>query len=156
VTTRRRTLELIEATVIVLFGAFFYAMTWEITAPLAGVELALTPGSFPRLILGLMIVLGIVRGIIALRLPRDEAAAFPWDKVVFLTAVLSLAYAVCARYLGIFIPMPFYCVALGWLWGARSIPKLAGVAIGAPVCIWLLFDVMFRAELPVLPVFMNG
>jgi hypothetical protein len=52
--------------------------------------------------------------------------------------------------------MPFYCVALGWLWGARSIPKLAGVAVGAPVCIWLLFDVMFRAELPVLPVFMNG
>jgi hypothetical protein len=156
VTTRRRTAELIEATVVILFGAFFYAMTWEVTAPLPGVELALTPGSFPRLILGLIIVLGLARGFIALRTPREETTSFPWDRVVFTTAVLSLAYVIAARYLGIFIPMPFYCVALGWLWGARSIPKLAGVAVGSPFAIWLLFDVIFRAELPVLPVFMNG
>jgi hypothetical protein len=154
--TRRRTIELIEATAVILVGAFFYAMTWNVTAPLAGVELALTPGSFPRLILGLIIALGIARGVMALRLPSDETTDFPWDRVVFITALLSLTYAVAARYLGIFIPTPFYCVALGWLWGARSIPKLTGVALGSPVVIWLLFVVAFRADLPVLPVFIGG
>lgn len=150
-TSRSRSVELIEAAAILVIAGFFYAMTWSFVDPPVVDERALRPTTFPRLILGAIMLLGVVRALTALQTPANLTMELPWDRVVLATAVLSLVYAIAARYLGVFLPTPFYIVALAWLWGARSPLYLFIIAFGVPLAVWLLFEVMFRSQLPLGP-----
>ena len=150
-TSGRRRGEFAEGAVIIGVSAFFYALTWNFSDPRLTMESVPSPAAFPRLILAIIMILGLLRVVSAMRVSPTETMEVPWDAVVLVTMVLSVAYAIASYFLGVLIPMPVYCLALAWLWGGRDKVKLTAMAVGLPLFVWVFFVLLFRARLPLGP-----
>jgi hypothetical protein len=145
--------EFVEGIALLAVSAGLYGLSFTFPRPLITSDIVVGPLTIPRLVLVIVGLLGITRASLALRIPHDDTTSFPVDPVVAATAALAFAYVIAAAYLGMILPMPFFCVVLAWIWGGRDPLRLTVLAVGVPVFVWVFFDVLFQAQLPLLPTF---
>jgi hypothetical protein len=126
------------------------ALVWAGTLTFEEVPAALTQGMgaaiFPRLILGVLIVLGVL--LAATCRGKDDPEREPVHRMVFLTAAAGLVFMAILQTLGIYGAILFSFIGIGRLWGERRWLLLVGVALGMAAATHLLFVTAFGIPLP--------
>lgn len=148
-----RTLELIIAALIVLFGAAVIFDSWRLGASWA--DDGPQAGYFPFYI-GLLIVVASLTIIIrALRNSQLAARSFVGREQLRMIAMLlipSIIYVGLIQLIGIYLASIVF-IAFFMLWlGKYSILKSAAVSIGVMVLFFLVFESWFKVPLPKGPV----
>ena len=115
------------------------------------VKLGIGPGGFPRFVAAVLVILGVVQTVIALangvnapKVKVDKRAAGLFAAAV----ILAFAYVFLLEKLGFLLLTPILLIAYMYLFGERSVLKMAAIAIITTVCIWLLFTKVFMIFLP--------
>ena len=115
------------------------------------VKLGIGPAGFPKFIAVVLCLLGLVQtgttlsgGVDAPKVEVDKRAAG-----LFIAAVaLAIAYVLLVEKLGFILLTPILLIAYMYLFGERSLIKMAIIAVITTVCIWLLFTEVFMIFLP--------
>jgi hypothetical protein len=125
-------------------------LVWAGTLTFDEVPAALTqgmgPAVFPRLVLGLLIVLCGWLALSARHRPDPERE--PVHRMVYLTALAVLAFMLVLGLLGMYGAIVFAVVGIGRLWGERRWWLLAAVALGLAVTTRIVFVTAFGIGLP--------
>ena len=115
------------------------------------VKLGIGPSGFPKFIAVVLAILGLAQTVTALS-SGGEAPKFNVDKRaagLFAAAVaMSVAYVMLVTQIGFIILTPLLLVGMMYLFGERSILKMAIIAIITTACVWLLFTEVFMIFLP--------
>ena len=115
------------------------------------VKLGIGPSGFPKFIAVVLAILGLAQTVMALS-SGVEAPKFNVDKRaagLFAAAVaMSVAYVMLVTQIGFIILTPLLLIGLMFLFGERSILKMAVIAIITTACVWLLFTEVFMIFLP--------
>lgn len=115
------------------------------------VKLGIGPSGFPKFIAVVLAILGLAQTVTALS-SGVEAPKFNVDKRaagLFAAAVaMSVAYVMLVTQIGFIILTPLLLIGLMFLFGERSILKMAVIAIITTACVWLLFTEVFMIFLP--------
>lgn len=143
--------EIIEAVVILVVVATFYAATFRFSDPLLTMEGIPSPAAIPRLILILLASSALIRLWIAIQQRDGVKVSLQSPVRVLVTACLALAYPIVAAWLGMLLPVPFFCLVLAWLWGGRAWRPVTAMAASLPLFIWIFFELIFKAQLPLWP-----
>lgn len=139
--------ELVIGVGCVVLGAAVYIAAGN----LQQVKLGIGPAGMPRFVAVLLVILGAVQTVMSLSAGVD-APKFDVDKRaarLFAAAVaMSVAYVLLVDTVGFVILTPLLLIGLMFLFGERSILKMAVISIITTVCIWLLFTEVFMIFLP--------
>lgn len=148
-----KNIPLMETVALLALSAFFLIMTTRFEGALSSASEGVQPSTVPRIALIIIIVATLLQaGLQFIRQRRTTAArehaktSLSWPIVS--TILVCGAYIAAAYWLGFFIPMPFFCVALAVLWGATSLPRLAIYGIGCTAANWIVFIALFKSDLP--------
>jgi putative tricarboxylic transport membrane protein len=134
------------ALAIVAFCAVVYAVTMTFPRVPAMLAMGMGPEVFPRLLLGVMVVLA---GALALltRGKADESRE-PIPAMVYWTALAMLAFMGLLWLAGMAAAMFIGFVGIGALWGERRWAILVGSGLILSVAIYMLFVKGFGVPLP--------
>ena len=123
---------------------------WAGTTSFDDVPAALTqgmgPAAFPRLVLGVIIVLALWLAATASR--REPLEYEPVHPMVFATIGAVLGVICAMLLLGIHGAVLAACIGMGWLWGERRLLLLATIAVGISLAIHFAFVRGFGIGLP--------
>jgi hypothetical protein len=126
------------------------ALIWGGTLTFEEVPAALAQGMgaevFPRLVLGVLMVLAV--GLAITSRGRSDPEREPIHRMVFLTVIASLAFMVVLKIFGIYGAIVFAFMGIGRLWGERRWGLLAAVAVGMAITTHLTFVRAFGIPLP--------
>lgn len=132
--------------VIVLFSALVYAITTTFdTVPLV-LSGGVPPERFPRLVLGVMVVLAGLMVYQAGR--RPPKARKPIPPMVYLSAGVLVLFIVAISLIGTIAAMVVFCVALAYLWGERRTWVLGIFAVAFPAVVYVLFSQLLEVRFP--------
>lgn len=131
---------------IVAFCAVIYAVTLTLPDMPAMLAMGMGPAVFPRLLLGVMVVLAGVLALLA-RGKADEARE-PIPAMVYWTALAMLAFMGVLWLTGMAVAMVIAFIGIGTLWGERRWALLIGSGIILSAAIYLLFVKGFGVPLP--------
>ena len=131
---------------IVAFCAVVYAVTTTFPTMPAMLAMGMGPEVFPRLLLGVMVVLA---GVLALltRGKADESLE-PVPAIVYWTALAMLAFMGLLWLVGMAAAMFIGFVGIGALWGERRWGVLAASGLALSAAIYILFVKGFGVPLP--------
>jgi hypothetical protein len=90
----------------------------------------------------------IARGFVS---SRQEPAPDLSRSVVFrvgMAAILLILYTILFPRLGFVVTSGLFVGIYAYLFGSRSVLKIAISVVAVPVAIWLFFEVLFRIPLP--------
>ncbi|MBQ9195694.1 MAG: tripartite tricarboxylate transporter TctB family protein [Clostridia bacterium] len=132
------------AVVLMLFAlaVFLYARNWQIEA-----------GLYPRAIAVLIFVLS---GLLFIK-PQDKtkktfrgmlSEAWSNRRILFVLA-LTVAFVASIEYIGFFVGLPIYLVAVQLLMGSRSVKSIALSTVLITAVIYLIFVVMLSIRIPI-------
>lgn len=148
-----KNIPLIETIALLALSVFFLIMTTRFEGALSSASEGVQPSTVPRIALVIIIAATLLQA--GLRFIRQRRAATAPDHAktslswpIVSTILVCGAYIAAAYWLGFFIPMPFFCMALAALWGASSLPRLAIYGIGCTAANWILFITLFKSDLP--------
>jgi len=129
--------DVVVAAVALTFCGGVFALTYGFDAVPEALMKGLGAELFPRLVLGVMILLAalIALGIGTTRMP----APAPLPRMVWLTGVVLLAFMGAVELVGMWPACIVVLVGLGRLWGERSLVKLMASAAGLCGALYLLF-----------------
>ena len=114
---------------------------------------SMQPGTYPSIALWIVAGLSsviIVRSVFLWRTQADSPIPIGWDNVgtlLLVGAILAAAF-VAMDYLGYIVGGIGLVAALMLYMGVRNPVVLIAVSIGAPVTVWLVFDVLLERSLP--------
>jgi putative tricarboxylic transport membrane protein len=143
---RRIHSDFVIAILIVAFCALIYTVTMTFPSVPAMLAMGMGPEVFPRLLLGLMVVLAGLLAVLA-RGKADEVRE-PVPPTVYWTALAIVAFMGVLWLLGMAIAMFVGFVGMGLLWGERRwlVLVISGLALSA--LIYTLFVRGFGIPLP--------
>lgn len=142
---------LIEGTVLIGLGALILILIPSQIRNIPGMETATSPSFLPAVLAVLLVLMGaglIVQGFLS---PRTDAPPDLSRVVVFrvgLSAVLLIVYTTLFPRLGFVVTSGLFVGVYAYLFGSRSILKIAISVVAVPVVIWLFFELVFRIPLP--------
>ncbi len=139
--------DLAIAIAIVAFCAVVYAVTTTFPSmPTAMQSMGMGPEVFPRLLLGLLVILAVVLALLS-RGKTDEARE-PIPAMVYWTGLAMLAFMGVLWLTGMVVSMVVGFVGIGALWGERRWVLLVGSAVILSAAIYLMFVKGFGVPLP--------
>ena len=146
--SRRRGIhtDVVVAGVILAFCALAYGLTLTFDTVPAALAQGMGPEVFPRLVLGVMVVLAAVLAWAARGKP-DEARE-PVPGMVYLTGLAMFAFMGVMALVGMLVAIVIAVVGIGRLWGERRWGLLVLTGIGLSIGIRLLFVNGFGIPLP--------
>jgi hypothetical protein len=133
------------AGVIVGFCAAVYALTLTFDSVPASLATGMQPEVFPRLVLGVLVVLAAALALSARGQP--DPAREPVPRAVYATIAAIVAFMGVLYVAGMTAAI-LSSVAIGWLWGERRWSYLAIVAVGLAIAIHVVFVIGFHLSLP--------
>ena len=142
---------LIEGAVLIGLGALILILIPSQIRNIPGMETETSPSFIPSVVAVLLVLLGgglIVQGFLS---PRRETPPDLSRVVVFrvgLSVVLLIVYTVLFPRLGFVVTSGLFVGIYAYLFGSRSILKIAISVVVVPVVIWLFFEILFRIPLP--------
>ena len=138
--------DMVVAGVIVAFCAMAYAITLTFDTVPAALAQGMGPELFPRLVLGVMVVLAAVLAWAARGKP-DEARE-PVPAMVYLTGLAMCAFMGVMALVGMLTAIVIAVIGIGRLWGERRWGLLVLTGLGLSIGIRLLFVNGFGIPLP--------
>ena len=142
---------LIEGAVLIGLGALILVLIPSQIHDIPGMETETSPSFLPALLAVLIILMGaglIAQGFLSSR--RDGPPDLT-RVVVFrvgLSVVLLILYTVIFPRLGFVVTSGVFVGIYAYLFGSRSILKIAISMVAVPIGIWLFFEILFRIPLP--------
>ena len=142
---------LIEGVVLIGLGALILILIPSQIQTIPGMETETSPSFLPSVLAVLIMIMGaglIAQGFLSSK--RDTPPDLS-KVVVFrvgLSVVLLIVYTVLFPRLGFVVTSGLFVGIYAYLFGSRSILKIAGSMIAVPVAIWLFFELLFRIPLP--------
>ena len=140
-----------EGAVLIGLGALILVLIPSQIQNIPGMETETSPSFLPALLAVLIIVMGaglIAQGFFSSR--RDAPSDL--SRVVMfrigLSVVLLILYTVVFPRLGFVVSSGVFVGIYAYLFGSRSILKIAISMIAVPIGIWLFFEILFRIPLP--------
>lgn len=142
---------LIEGIVLIGLGALILLLIPSQIKNIAGMETETPPSFLPTVLAMLIILMGaglIGQGFLSSRrdTPPDLSRVVVFR--VGLSVVLLIAYTVVFPRLGFVISSGLFVGIYAYLFGSRSILKIAISMAAVPVVIWMFFELLFRIPLP--------
>ena len=138
--------DVVIAGVIIGLCALVWAGTLTFEDVPAVLAQGMGPGVFPRLVLGVMIVLALWLAVSSRGRPDPERE--PVHRMVHLTVAAGLAVMRVLYVFGIYGAIVFSFLGIGRLWGERRWLLLAAVALGLAIASHLVFVTAFGIPLP--------
>lgn len=142
---------LIEGIVLIGLGALILLLIPSQIQSIPGMETETSPSFLPTVLAVLIMLMGaglIIQGFLSSR--RDTPPELS-RVVVFrvgLSVVLLIVYTVVFPRLGFVVTSGLFVGIYAYLFGSRSMLKIAISMIAVPVIIWLFFELLFRIPLP--------
>lgn len=142
---------LIEGIVLIGLGALILLLIPSQIHNIPGMETETPPSFLPTVLAILIILMGaglIGQGFLSSRrdTPPDLSRVVVFR--VGLSVVLLIAYTVVFPRLGFVISSGLFVGIYAYLFGSRSILKIAISMAAVPVVIWMFFELLFRIPLP--------
>jgi hypothetical protein len=134
------------AGVALAFCIVAYALTYTFDSVPAALMSGLGAELFPRLVIGVMILLA---GLIAFNIgstPMSAPAAVP--PMVWLTGGTLFLFMGAVELVGMWPACLLFLVGVGRMWGERSLLKLGASAIALCVALYLLFVRLLGGSFP--------
>ena len=141
----------IEGAVLIGLGALILILIPSQVQEIPGLKTETSPTFIPTVLAVLIMLLGaglIVRGFFS---SRRESAPDLSRSVVFrvgLAAILLIVYTILFPRLGFVVTSGLFVGIYAYLFGSRSVLKIAISVVAVPVAIWLFFEILFRIPLP--------
>ena len=101
---------------------------------------------FPRLVIGLIMVLAVCIGLGIGNPPTQTPPRIPG--IVFITAGVLAAYVVAVELFGMWITSFALMMGLGHMWGERRYARMAIASVGMLLAIWCLFVKVLKSGFP--------
>jgi len=142
---------LIEGMVLIGLGALILILIPSQIQTIPGMETETSPSFLPTVLAVLLMIMGaglIAQGFLSAKrdAPPDLSRVVVFR--VVLAAVLLIVYTILFPRLGFVVTSGLFVGAYAYLFGSRSILKIAISMIAVPVVIWLFFELLFRIPLP--------
>jgi hypothetical protein len=146
-----------ECVVAVSFLALGAVVMWDSRRIGAGWASDGPQGGYFPFHVGLLIVLSsIVNLVLAVRKRRQtkEKDFATWEQLKLVSEVLipSLVYVIVIPWLGIYVSTALFIIWFMRRVGKYSATRIAPIAVGIPVLVFLTFEIWFRVPLPKGPV----
>ena len=142
---------LIEGSVLIGMGALILLLIPSQIHSIPGMETETSPSFLPAVLAVLIMLMGaglILQGFLSSR----RAVSPDLSRVVVLrvglSVVLLIAYTVVFPRLGFVVTSGLVVGIYAYLFGSRSILKIAISMVAVPVVIWMFFELLFRIPLP--------
>lgn len=127
----------VVALVLLAFAAGVYALTYRFDEVPAALMAGLGAEFFPRLVLATLAALAVLLALGIGSPPMARPAPLP--RQVWLTGAVLLGFMEAIELIGMWPSSLALLVGLGWLWGERSLWKLALSAVVLVAALYLLF-----------------
>jgi hypothetical protein len=142
---------LIEGSVLIGMGALILLLIPSQIHSIPGMETETSPSFLPAVLAVLIMLMGaglILQGFLSSRraVPPDLSRVVVLR--VGLSVVLLIAYTVVFPRLGFVVTSGLVVGIYAYLFGSRSILKIAISMVAVPVVIWMFFELLFRIPLP--------
>ena len=135
----------IAGCILVICGLAWAGTTAFEEAP-AAITQGMGPAVFPRMIVGVIVLLALWLAWMARGQPDPQRPAVPL--AVYHTGIAMLAIMGVLKLLGIYAAILFAAMGIGRLWGERRWWLMAAVGIGLAVATHLVFVIAFKIPLP--------
>ncbi|APX90476.1 hypothetical protein BV394_12675 [Brevirhabdus pacifica] len=132
--------------VILLFCAVAYWVSLDIQKAPAALAQNVQPATFPRMVLAVIAALTVL--MMALGLGQPEPARRAPKIIMLVTGALMVAFVMAFEALGPLAAMFLFCIVMPLTWGERFTATLVLYALGFPVAVYLLFDVLLKVHFP--------
>jgi putative tricarboxylic transport membrane protein len=142
---------LIEGIVLIGLGALILLLIPSQIQIISGMETETSPSFLPAVLAVLIMLMGaglISQGFLS---PRRDTPPDLSRLVVFrvgLSVVLLIVYTIVFPRLGFVVSSGLLVGIYAYLFGSRSILKIAISMVAVPVVIWGFFELLFRIPLP--------
>lgn len=143
---------LVEGIVIVAIGVGLLVLTpLGVAEAHAMLRQQLSPRFIPTLVgIGLvltgaaLVVLGFYGRV------KEKPAEFSREGTIRVLSafLLLLAYGYLFNIVGFVVTSAVFLALFAYLFGARSIPKVAAITVLCPIAVWLVFERVFNVPLP--------
>jgi putative tricarboxylic transport membrane protein len=143
---RRPHPDLFVGIAVVVLAAIVYAATFTFDEAPFEMSGGMGAEAFPRLVLGIIAVLGAALAWRARR--RLPEALEPVPPMVLYTALLLAGFMLANALMGMLVAMGIVVVALGVLWGDRKIVALSFLGFVMCAAIWAVFVLGLAVPLP--------
>jgi putative tricarboxylic transport membrane protein len=143
---------LIEGTIIVGIGVTLIVLT-----PLAVAEAhamlrqQLSPRFIPTLVgIGLVLTGAALFVLAFFGRVKEQPAQFSREGTIRVVSafLLLVAYGYLFTIVGFVVTSAVFLALFAYLFGARSIPKVAAITVVCPIAVWLVFERVFNVPLP--------
>ena len=141
----------IEGAVLIALGALILVLIPSQIQEIPGLETETSPTFIPTVLAVLIMLLGaglIARGLLSSREePAPELSRSGVFRVV-LSAILLILYTILFPRLGFVVTSGLFVGIYAYIFGSRSILKIAVSVVAVPVVVWLFFEILFNIPLP--------
>lgn len=139
---RRAVSSLIAPLTILVFcaAAYWLTTTFDRVPPI--LKRGIQPADFPQLVILLMAGLAIW-----IAATERASAPSPLPRPALLSLALLPGFVLLAN-LDLFLALGVFGLCLARLWGERRRWALATVCVAVPLCVFLLFDLVFEVRFP--------
>lgn len=125
------------AVAVLAFCAAAYAVTLGFKEAPAAVAQNVQPATFPRLVIGVIVVLAAVLAAMSFR--TDSGGKRPLKPMVWITGAMMVAFVIAFDTLGFIAAMVLFSLVMPLLWGERRLQLLIPFAVLFPAAIYLVF-----------------
>ena len=129
--------DVLVGVVILTFCAAVYWITLGFKEAPAALAQNVQPATFPRLVIGVIVVLTLVMMALGFRKRGGRRAMPPLP--VYLTGAMMIGFVVIFDTLGILAAMASFAFVGPLVWGERNILAVAAFAVAFPAMVWLVF-----------------
>jgi putative tricarboxylic transport membrane protein len=142
---------LIEGAVLIGLGALILVLIPSQIRNIPGMETDTSPSFLPSVMAILIMIIGaglILQGFLSSGRDAPQDLSRVVVLRVGLSVVLLILYTVVFPRLGFVVTSGVFVGICAYLFGSRSILKIAISMVAVPVVIWLFFELLFRIPLP--------
>lgn len=142
---------LIEGAVLIGLGALILVLIPSQIRNIPGMETDTSPSFLPAVLAILIMIVGaglILQGFLSSRRDASQDLSRVVVLRVGLSVVLLILYTVVFPRLGFVVTSGVFVGIYAYLFGSRSILKIAISMVAVPVVIWVFFELLFRIPLP--------
>jgi putative tricarboxylic transport membrane protein len=142
---------LIEGAVLIGLGALILVLIPSQIRNIPGMETDTSPSFLPAVLAILIMIAGaglILQGFLSSRRDASQDLSRVVVLRVGLSVVLLILYTVVFPRLGFVVTSGVFVGIYAYLFGSRSILKIAISMVAVPVVIWVFFELLFRIPLP--------
>jgi NO-binding membrane sensor protein with MHYT domain len=130
---------------LLVCGTAFYATTTFREVP-AMLSQNVPPTFFPRIVLAVLALLSLALLAFS-RNKRDEPRA-PLERPVYVTAGIFTVAVALVPYVGMLATVFLVSIGLSLYWGERSVIRIACLALGLPLAVYVVFVLALGMRFP--------